>query len=267
MLTDFLLAHHDTHANLCEQRWFQEILRCWGRLQQDADPGQISQQDAAEFIQVWLTQLDTTAFDMRWERRLEENDGVHVFDNSGQHTPICLRFDDRLATAHCCDMTQLILLWCQVDGMKTALLNAPPCLCIHLDRCMPDDAGQIHKSECLINLDTCCLMPLFQGTGLTTEPVEYQIVALMAHLGSDGQGHYRAALRIAQTLISETTPAEWLLTDDWTHPVPTWRVPNWMIRTANIFWLVRTDLLQLYRYGLRMPQGDSTQTSHATPET
>ena len=79
---------------------------------------------------------------------------------------------------------------------------------------MPDDAGQIHKSECLINLDTCCLMPLFQGTGLTTEPVEYQIVALMAHLGSDGQGHYRAALRIAQTLISETTPAEWLLTDD-----------------------------------------------------
>ena len=267
MLTDFLLAHHDMHANLCEQRWFQEILRCWGRLQQDADPGLISQQDAAEFIQVWLTQLDTTAFDMRWERRLEENDGIHVFDSSGQHTPICLRFDDRLANAHCCDMTQLILLWCQVDGMKTALLTAPPCLCIHLDRCMTDEAGQIHKSDCMINLDTCCLMPLFQGTGLTTEPVEYQIVALMAHLGSDGQGHYRAALRIAQTLISETTPAEWLLTDDWTQPVPTWRVPNWMIRTANIFWLVRTDLLQLYRYGLRLPLNDISMPSLASQAT
>ena len=253
VLTDFLLANHDRHVNICDQSWFQDTLRCWGRLQQDDDPGLISQQDAAEFIQVWLTWLDTTAFDMRWERRLEENNRVHVFDSGGQHMPICLKFDDRLAHAHSCDLTQLMLLWCQVDGMKTAILTAPPCFCIHLDRCVADATGQISKSECMINLDSCCLIPLFQGQGLTTEPVEYQIVAIMAHLGSDGQGHYRAALRIAQTLVGDTQPAEWLLTDDWTQPVPTWRVPNWMLRTANIFWLVRTDLLQLYRYGLRMP--------------
>ena len=110
----------------------------------------------------------------------------------------------------------------------------------------------------MINVDTPCIVPVFQGAGLTHEPVEYQPVALMAHLGHDQGGHYRAGLKLAPTLVDMTTPAEWLLTDDWVHPTPTWRIPSWMLRNTTVIWMVRTDCIRLHRYNLRQPLQDIT---------
>ena len=257
-LTSFLLANYATHANLMEQDWFQDTLRCWGQQDPAVDSDDITQQDATEFLHVWLTQMATPAFDMRWERRYMENDRVCIVDSSGKYTPLWLHMDATTSTANSCDLTQLFSLWRQVDGMQAALTTAPVCLCLHIDRLTRDNTGRIHKSDCMINIDTPCIVPVFQGAGLTHEPVEYQPVALMAHLGQDQGGHYRAGLKLAPTLVDMTTPAEWLLTDDWVHPTPTWRIPSWMLRNTTVIWMVRTDCIRLHRYNLRQPLQDIT---------
>ena len=259
MLTQFLLRHYMTTANLCDQPWFQDIMRCWGRIDPEVDMESLSQQDAAEFIHVWLEMLATPAFDMRWERRLMENDRACTVDRSGTFMPICLQFNERLAHSHSCDLSALFTIWRQVDGMQAALLTAPVCLCLHVDRCVQTPQGTIHKSECMINPDSVCIAPIFQGTDLQYEPVEYQVIALMSHLGEDKGGHYRSALRLAPTLIASTKPAEWLLTDDWQQPTPVWRIPSWMTRAATVFWLVRTDCIQLHRYVNRQPLQELTE--------
>ena len=260
ILTQFLLGHYSTHANLGEESWFQHIMRCWGRSDPEVDIDSLSQQDAAEFIHVWLELLATPAFDMSWERRLLENDRPRTVDSSGPYMPICLKFDDHLAHMQSCDLTSLFNIWRQVDGMQAALTTAPICLCIQLDRCIQTPSGDIYKSECKINPDNTCIVPTFPGSGLQHEPVEYQIIALMSHLGNDKGGHYRSALRLAPVLIDSTTPAEWLLTDDWHSSTPTWSIPGWMSRTANVFWLIRTDCIQLYRYTYRQPLQEITET-------
>ena len=257
MLSAFIQSHQDMPANLGEETWFVDILRCWG-ITDHTDPTQLAQQDAAEFIHVWLSVLQGTAFNMRWEQRFEQNGTVVLFDQGQSFMPLHLRFDTQLANAMRCDLNQLVSIWRQADGMHTALVEAPPCLCVHVDRCIHGDNGQVTKSECKINLDSLCLMPVFRNQGLAYDHAEYQIIALMSHLGQDGSGHYRAALRISQTLTDAVTPAEWLLTDDWVQPVPAWIAPQWMTRTANLFWLLRTDCIHLLSHVPRLPLRDIT---------
>lgn len=248
MLTDFIQNHHDTHANLCDESWFQNILRCWERLNPTLDHTMLAQQDAAEYVHVWLSLISSPAFHMGWQQRYEENGEIVIFDHGHHYMPICLKFDMTLACAHKCDLTQLFTMWRQAQGMSTALLEAPVCICIQLERHVQDAQGHPVLSECKINLDSLCLVPVFTQQTLQWENVEYQITALMTHLGTDGAGHYRSALRIRPSLVNATTPAEWLLTDDWTAPVPAWQTPQWMTRRASMFWLIRTDSLHLLQY-------------------
>ena len=260
-LTQFLLASYATPTNLCDHVWFQETMRCWGNQNPAVHNDDITQQDATEFIHVWLEHMNTPAFDMRWERRFLENDRLRTFDSGGPFTPIWLHLDETTAHANSCTLTQLFCLWRQVDGMQAALMQAPQCLCLQIDRCTRDRTGQIHKSDCMINVDNHCIVPVFQGQGLTHEPVEYQPVAIMAHLGIDQGGHYRAGLKLAPTLVNSTTPAEWLLTDDWQAPTPIWRIPAWMLRNTTVIWMIRTDCMRLFRYNLRQPLQDITETA------
>ncbi|CAL1131117.1 unnamed protein product [Cladocopium goreaui] len=143
--------------------------------------------------------------------------------------------------------------------MSTALLEAPTCLCVQLERHVHDVTGQAMMSECKINLDTICLVPVFTQQTMAWENVEYQIAALMTHLGTDGAGHYRSALRTRPSLVNATTPAEWLLTDDWTAPVTAWQAPQWMTRRANMFWLIRTDCIHLLQYVRRTMLSDTAE--------
>ena len=143
--------------------------------------------------------------------------------------------------------------------MRSALLEASPGLCVHVERNMHDAQGTLHKIECKIDLDRTCLVPIFCNQSLTYEQAEYQIVAIMSHLGQDAAGHYRTAVRIAPTLVDSITPAEWLLTDDWVPPTATWVTPQWMTRSANLFWLIRSDCVHLLNHVPRTPLRDITE--------
>lgn len=140
---------------------------------------------------MWFSMLHSTAFDMKWEKRLEENDLVRVFDTGSPHIPICLKFDTLLAHTTTCDLTQLFRVWREDDGMSTALTTAQPCLCIQIDRNVADAMNNIYRSECMIQTDEPCLVPVFHDQTLQHELVEYHVVALMAHIGTDQAGHIR----------------------------------------------------------------------------
>jgi hypothetical protein len=99
-----------------------------------------------------------------------------------------------------------------------------------------------------VQVDDFCLVPKFIDDTLRTEMIEYQIIALTAHLGEDRAGHYRSALRIAPSLPFQTRPAEWLLTEDWQRPSPVWHLPNWLRRCATIYWMIRSDCVHLLHY-------------------
>ncbi|CAL1140453.1 unnamed protein product [Cladocopium goreaui] len=212
-LQNFLASDHASGINLSCTDWFQQIVCCWGDRDPTFDPDQITQQDAAEFVATWFSLMRPMAFDMAWERRFEENGNVRVFDVNSTHQPICLKFDAMLAYSTTCDLTQLFNLWCQVDGMRTALLGAPPCLCIQIDRCVSDAMNNIFRSECMIQTDEPCLVPFFQTNTLQYETAEYHVVALTAHLGMDRAGHIRTALRLAPSIVCTVHPANWLLTE------------------------------------------------------
>lgn len=244
-----LLAEDQTlSTNLGDTEWFQQIVRCWGDRDPLFDPVNISQQDAAEHVAIWFSLMRSSAFDMQWEKRLEENEQVRVFDTSSQHSPICLKFDSLIAYTTTCDLTQLFRLWCQVDGMHTALTQSPPCLCIQIERRITDEMNNLFRSECMIQTEEPCLVPVFVDQSLQYELVEYHVVALVAHIGADQAGHIRAALRLAPSIVDTIKPAHWLITEDWKRPEPIWEIPSWMKRHGIMYWLIRADCLQLWRY-------------------
>ena len=84
--------------------------------------------------------------------------------------------------------------------------------------------------------------------GLDFDHLGYTIVAMMAHVGTDGAGHYRAALKVQPLVISQVQPIHWLLTDDWRSPEAVWALPPWFESNITMVWMVRTDVLQLHAY-------------------
>ena len=248
LLQAFLERASEQCSTICTEEWFLQVLRCWGTLDPQVAPCLWTQQDSAEFVSHWLLQMGCSAFDMSWERRYEQNSSIHVCDSSAQHIPLHLRFDSTYADMTQCSLTPLFHLWRQANGMVAALVESPVCLCVHLDRTCTDADGNLKQSECKVQIDDFCLVPKFIDATLRTEMIEYQIIALTAHLGADRAGHYRSALRIAPSLPSQTRPAEWLLTEDWKRPEPVWHLPNWLRRCATLYWLIRSDCIHLLRY-------------------
>ena len=115
----FLARMTSESGNLSFEDWFRQVLRCWDRCELAQLVGSISQQDAAEFIQVWLEQLQSPAFDMSWERRLEEKGVTHVIDECKGPMPLLFQFDEITLQLSTFSLTLLSRLWHQVDGMKT----------------------------------------------------------------------------------------------------------------------------------------------------
>eukprot|EP00435_Cladocopium_sp_Y103_P002130 s1036_g1.t1 len=181
-LVSFLSAHTAMPAVLKDLDWFCRIIHSWGCSQ--------GQQDCAEFTHRVLTWLNAPAFDMRWERRLETADGIHVSDRSDNFIPLQLQFTHDLHAWGTCELNDLVNIWCQENSHVAALLDAPPCLCVHLDRGYQDSDGLLTKTDCCITLDTEISFPVFKSTGLLFDKVGYIPVAAAAHLGTDRAGHY-----------------------------------------------------------------------------
>ena len=98
---------------------------------------------------------------------------------------------------------------------------------------------------------------MFTSPGLTVEFLEYSPIALQAHVGGDGAGHYRTAIKVQQTVIQEIHPANWLLCDDGTAPQPVWELPDWFRSNITLMWLVRTDCAHPYSFQDREIQSSS----------
>lgn len=137
---------------------------------------------------------------------------------------------------------------CEVDGMRAALLQDAPMLCVQIDRLYCAPSGRIEKSCCAIDLNSEVTISCFCDQGLSTESIQYVLVAAAAHLGMDGAGHYRAALKVFPSMISEATPVQWLYTDDNVPPSPMWHLPETFCQNMTTAWLLRADLLQLPQF-------------------
>ena len=248
-ITNFLLDAPNQVCNLAAQSFFRDIMRSWGREDLEHLNFSISQQDASEFISVWLGILQTPAFQMRWEKRLSVAADMRVLDCSHErYMPICLKFDDTLALSSFCTLNTLISLWHQVDGMAAALLTASDCLCVHLDRCTLGENLTVCKCTSKLQIDEECYFPVFNGTSAQCDFHGYMVVAIMAHLGTDCAGHYRSALRVSPLIVNQIHPISWLVTDDWRAPTTTWSLPDWMLENTTLIWLVRSDLVRLPYY-------------------
>ena len=247
-LVTFLKQLRTQQGNLSCEGFFTEILQSWGPAAMAELAYSVSQQDAAEFVQHWLTLVGCAELDMRWEKRVERDSVVTVADHHNQHTPICFQFPDYATLLPHCDLTALGTTWHQVDGMISALTNAAPGICIHLDRCMKGPRGRILKCASRLGSDEEVYLPIFLDAGLDFDHLGYTIVAMMAHVGTDGAGHYRAALKVQPLVISQVQPIHWLLTDDWRSPEAVWALPPWFESNITMVWMVRTDVLQLHAY-------------------
>ena len=244
-LMNFLSKLQNQTGNLSQESFFTEVLQCWGQADLAETHSRISQQDAAEFIQHWLQLLDTGAFDMRWEKRLKTEDAVRVLDTSVKHTPLCFKYNLQTMLLQTCDLTSHGIHWHQDDGMITCLVTASDCLCIHLERNVHGPAG-ISKCVNPLQYDTEVSLPIFIEGSTDFDHVGYTIVAMMAHQGNDGAGHYRTALKVSPCVRDRIDPVSWLLLDDWRDPEPVWNLPSWFACSVTVIWLVRTDVLHLH---------------------
>ena len=194
-----------------------------------------------------------------------ENEGqIHTVDESSASLPLLFQFDDVTLQLHQCSLQILSTTWHQANGMVAALLYPARGLCIHLDRCfrLPADGS---VTRCLVPIDPedTCALPVFSHRGLKVDQVEYTIVAIQTHTGTDNSGHYRTAVRIRPTVSRSVLPAAWLLMDDWLTPSPVWLLPRWFVQHANVFYLIRSDVLDLHAYADSLGHSDSTPASSA----
>lgn len=236
----FLEQHAETSADLSRAAWFQPVLCGWG--------AEDTQKDSAECTQRLLEVLQLQTFDMRWERRFETSEGIQTVDASSVFTPVKLFFPSHLLQKSECPLHSLITAWSQEHSMSAALMTAPPCLCLHLDRYYHDDTGALCTITSAVCIDTEVNMPIFTSANLRVALTGYIPVAGIAHKGLDRAGHYQTALKIQPTVVSEHQPAAWLITEDGMAPKPVWHLPSWFGQGLTVIWLVRTDCLQTLQY-------------------
>ena len=149
----------------------------------------------------------------------------------------------------------------QVDGMVTAMLEPSPCVCVHLDRCaQAPDTNRVYKHDSRLQTDATYNIPVFTGPGLETLMTEYTVTACQAHLGHDGSGHYRTALRITQAVVDPAKPVSWLLCDDYSRPQLVWTLPEWFERNINIIWLTCSDITDTFAYHTHVAPVQETST-------
>ena len=258
-LCDFLDRMTRVRGDLSLEPWFTEMLRCWGRTELAQSHGSIAQNDAAEFVSFWLESMATPTFDMAWERRVEENGLTHTVDKCIRHHPLFFQFAPIDQQASIFDLSVLASRWSQVDGMSAGLLHTPDCACIHIDRCVQDSDGRVMKCTSALQTDVECLLPILMGDTTECQYLEYQITALMSHLGGDGNGHYRAALKLRPGVTDSATPYRWLLTDDWSPATLVWNLPSWFLENVTMAWVTRSDRLDLYDHSQKL---DSAPAQH-----
>ena len=253
-LIQFVQKHAYKPATLSETAWFLQVVQDW-----IADG---EQQDCAECAHRVLRWLRPAAFDMRWERRVATSEGLQLHDSNSNFMPIILYIPSHAHHTGHCQLASLVSAWSQELAMQTALMDAPVCLCLHIDRMYQDADNQAVKSMCRLDIDTEIMMPVFRPSGIACNTAGYIPVACIAHFGQDQAGHCKALLKIQPTVVPPGNPAAWLMTEDDQYPTPLWQFPSWFASNLTVVWMIRTDCLQLLSYSVR---SDGT-TTEAAPD-
>ena len=257
-LTGFFHAHANEIVSLTEMTWFGQLLHNWGTAG--------SQKDSAEFAQRLLAWLNSSAFDMRWERRLDTGGTCTTMDSGCTFSPIMLQITHAMQKRGTCSLTEMLLHWHQEQSMRTALLQAPPCLCLHVDRFYQSLTGEIMRSLCTLDLETEVILPVFTDSNLQCDRLGYVPIAGISHQGQDQAGHCRAILKLQPTISKNGTPMKWLLTEDAQTPEGVWQIPPWFQETVTVIWLVRTDCLQVPAFMERLEQAATDTEGHTTDQ-
>eukprot|EP00435_Cladocopium_sp_Y103_P051528 s1727_g16.t1 len=210
--------------------------------------------DAAEFAFWVLTWMKSPSFSHRWERSYTIENLRRKHDAGDQFAPLFLQVPHIGITTIA--LSDLLQRWTQEYGMQTALLEAPAILCCHVDRTARCQDGTLDKLQFWLHADNVCTIPVWTPDDRQVMH-EYVPISMLAHLGDVMGGHYRAALRLTVAEGTEALRTQhtlWALTDDneipQIHNLP--GLPEWFCRCITLVFLVRSDLVDIYR-PLRVP--------------
>ena len=235
-LVTFLRRSSGAVATLMDEIWFQQLLQSWD------DPDR--QHDCSEFVSAFLIWLNVPVVNMSWQRRIENSGVIQIMDESSRFMPLVLQLTDPEAE-ETCTLSQLFRSWHQVHGMCAAVTEAAPVLCIHLDRMYFNDREQLLKSQQKVDVLQPVDVPQFEDSLLRIAQIDYVIVGFASHTGHAVAGHSQAAMKTRPSITGETTPFQWMISQDSVAHTLTWNLPDWMVRNSTTFWLVRLDCLAL----------------------
>ena len=226
-----LLSSDSEHISLVDIPWFRNLLVSW----QLGD----RQQDASEFTTFLVHALRSPKLQMRWEKRVDTNDGIQTVDHCTAFHHLTLQFSQTLPVQTRFHIQELIQHWHEEHGMVKALLAPHTVVCIHLDRNVAHDNGDLTKVDHLIDFFSGCQVPHFTGPSLNCQMKQYQVLAAIAHLGSHTGGHYRSLLR-CDLACKDQSQAFWLTDDN--EPMCFLRqIPDWFLANTTMLWLCCAD--------------------------
>ena len=242
LIYEQLMNHRSHPMNLAHQSWFQAVMHSW--------PNHSNQGDPVEFISHVLGGLRLGGFNLKWERRVLINDAVRLMDQSDMHRPLTVQFqaDDPVALRYGYSSLQDMLdLWSNQYGMKTALIHPSPLVCVHIDRYFNQGTAPAVKSERPVHFRGSFQIPVFESAGLETTYRHYQMISAVAHLGQDGAGHCRSILKTWP--ITDPVPeTNFLFTEDGCAPERIWAEPLWFRSNITCIWLCDCDFLDLIKW-------------------
>eukprot|EP00438_Fugacium_kawagutii_P008895 Skav215703 [mRNA] locus=scaffold2573:50033:55816:- [translate_table: standard] len=225
VISEFVQQHssHGSCGDLSLEPWIQRVAWCVGTLQSDP----------AEFVGSLMAQLPEV-FQLEWQRRVlveKQPSPVDVDDHFDSPFPLTVQFPDKRDTL--VQVQGLVYAWQRERGMFQALLRPPHILCLHIDRLVQKcEFGSITKNSRHVSLSDPCYFPVYDPYDCSIDCLshEYDLVAAQAHLGLDGAGHYRSALR---------TQEGWWITEDGVAATFTEDLPPWFTEGVSLVWYRR----------------------------
>ena len=181
------------------RHFFPELFQRW---QQDCRQG-----DAAEFTSLLLAMAKQNCVKQSWEQRLlvQTDTGFQITVHDHGEAWVPLNLAPTCESTEAIELADLFTIWSDYLGMTTALLAPTSLLCCQFERL---NAADTRRDNPLIFNDPC-QVPIFCGTGIDLDWLEYKPFAVISHAGSAQSGHYQMAFQVGAGRESL-----WLLLDD-----------------------------------------------------
>ena len=231
-----LFSTAETPVPLDDLVWFQHLIQTWEDRQ--------GQADSSEFLQLLMRGVKAPCYSCAWERRLLQDQKKVIHDCSDAFTPISLQLDPEACASDGVHLTALLRHWHAELGMVAGLLQASEMCCCHIDRLVHGADGQVCKLHTAIQFGGPIRVPVFEDD-FNCRWVEYQVTAIIAHLGESLGGHYITLLRTA--CMDQAEGTAWMHCDDHRIPLPCHNLPSAFLKGITCLWLCRQDVVEFHR--------------------